>query len=260
MQDIIDVKLTLNEYSAGENAQTFIPAHYKPGSKPPVIYCHTTGASVKSVNYPGVFGQYDICSKIAGMGFPVVFGDLGVPDAAPPNDGKRTWGNAVGRARIRTILAGGIASGLWANLPGLLVSASMGNTNALQELVDHPADWAGLVSVLGVSDLVTDYGRADLAFLQADIAGAWGVVAPAALPAGANTLTRAATIAALKKPYLAFYSVADTTILPTETEALRAVLGGKSVNVGNQGHTEAGIQAAANRPELADFIRTIFNI
>lgn len=239
-------------FSAGEEAIVFFDRRGVHKTRPGVIYFHTTGITSKGMNHPA-FGQWQICEAIASMGFCVVAPDLGVDQAAAPNDGRNTWGNAVARARAETVRVGMIAAGWCANTPIFVVGASMGGLNGFNYNVYNPALVRGLVTVLGVANLTVTYAT-NRGLAQSLIAGAHSIVAPAALPAGVDPILNYAPI--VDKNFLAFYASDDTAVLPAETIALEAVMGknSKLVNLGALGHTEGAIAAAAVHSALADFL------
>lgn len=243
------------KFSANEESIIWYDRQGRHKQRPLVLFCHTTGVTTKGINHPA-FGQWQVPERIASWGFCVVAGDLGVDQAAAPNDGRNTWGNAVARARIETIRVAMMASGMCLNAPIIIIGASMGGLNAFNYTVNNAANVRGLVTIMGVAALNTTY-QANRGSAGSLIAGAHGVVFNAALPAGVDPILIYAPI--VHKPFLAFYATDDTAVLPSETIALEAVMGKNSqlVSLGALGHTEAAIAATASRPELLDFIANL---
>ena len=99
--------------------------------------------------------------------------------------------------------------------------------------------------MLPLCDIVAVY-NANTGGFQAAIAGAWGVSAPAALPAGADITASAAAIQAAGIPTRFYYDDADTLITPASVLAMAGVTGGTAVEIPEDlGHAESEINAAS---------------
>lgn len=130
----------------------------------------------------------------------------------------------------------------------VLAGFSQGATDHYRYAETNPTRTRAVASLAGVSDLTgfysgtyrwgSDAGTAN----QAQIATAWGVTAPAALPARADPYDNAAAMAAV--PTWIGYSTADTTVTPAQCQAMAAAIGSaaSTVQVSNtstHGDTEA---------------------
>lgn len=151
------------------------------------------------------------------------------------------YGNDTAMARVT-------AHGAWLEAnrtvkPGKyhLVGTSMGGYTALRWAILNPTKVASLSLLLPLCDIVTAYTN-NVGGLQASMATAWGVTAPAALPAGADLLATADGILDAGIPTRFYYDDADTTIPQASVLAMAELTGGSTVEISaDLGHTEAEI-------------------
>lgn len=208
-------------------------------AKRPVLFFHAAAAgAAQAVGIESTFlpSCEKIVSAIADQGFTV---------ACVTSQDK--WGNATSMANAASALTYlRSALGQSAAAP-IVVGTSMGSTAALRYAALNAV--ACVVGVLSIPDLSNAYLN-NLGGNQANIASAWGVTAPAALPAGADP-NRDHRVALTGKPIQLHYATDDT--YSTNIAAFAAATGAQTMSLGATGHTDAAV-AAADRAAILSFI------
>lgn len=215
-----------------------------------VIFCHGyTGSSAQAIDFANLPGDAKLVRELAKRGLCVVSGDFAGD----------SFGNDTAMARValaRTYLT---AQGC-ATDKVLFIADSMGNWLASRYAADNPGQVAAILGIEPGSDLndVRDNNRASA---QAAINTAWGLTAGStsatlALPTRANLLTRATGGALAGLPFRAYYSTADTTVLPSTVTALVNAIGSTAdmrAVPGTPAHG-AGVSSAVPVTEAADWL------
>lgn len=240
-----------NNIFAGENDQLWIPGNPRGNSKFGCILLH--GAATPS-QFADVarYGSAELPAYLATAGIPCVAGFMGGD----------TFGNATGVARVQPALtylsgAAGGASAVKAHLIGF----SMGFAIALNYAAANPGKVASIIGILPLTNIDTIY-QGNVGGLRATIQTAWGVVHPAALPAGANLLTAAAAVKAAGIPCKMYYSPVDALASPADAVVMGAALGINPISYdpNSTGHTEAtfkkiGDYGKGNWRDIIDFVK-----
>lgn len=219
--------------AAGEYDQVFIPDSPHRGGFG-VVLCHGSGNPRAWVDPVAQPASVRLAGELARAGIACIAGDFG----------GQTWGNdtilsridaawAVLKTRVTSIRSDKLG----------LVGGSMGAAGAARYCQLHPERVAAMIGLIPLLDLTAFYA-ANPGAVANEVAGAWGVVAPAALPAGANIAANAAL--AKSVPLLAGYSTVDTTVLPAWVLAYVAAVGGTAMITDTTvGHSD---QAIAGMP------------
>lgn len=215
---------------AGEAFYLFEPIQPPQADRYGVMLLHGAGSNDQYAGHTR-WGSAGIGPSITRAGFVCVAG-------AMANDG---MGNNTVMSRVT-------AHGAWLEAnkivkPGKfhLFGTSMGGYTALRWACLNPTKVASLSLMMPLCDIVGAY-TANLSGLQASIATAWGVVAPAALPTEADLLPLASIIKDTGIPTRFYYDDADTVTLPATIIDMAARTGGSLVEIEEDlGHTEAEI-------------------
>lgn len=228
----------------GESGVTSFRPKRPVAGKYPIVLAH--GWQGNSRSWFNVTGWYtSIWTRImAQAGFSMAsftFGDgFGAPSEAIDMETCRTW--------FGTNMP-------WVdNSKVVIVGMSMGNANAWAARRDNPTRVAGILGLMPLSDLPAVRMIPErLAGVNASIDAAWGVAYPAALPAAANFIAQGPTLKGI--PYRAYYSTADTVVLPSEVQALAAAVEGEAIAAGTGAHGDA-IMASVPTQGCIDFLRS----
>lgn len=223
---------TQSIYAAGDTGCVIRPiATPSTAVLPLVVWCHGHGTLAKAPFDPVNSGEYHLAHKLAAAGFVVVTADLG---------GTVSWGSAAAQAKISPLVTTARAS--WGASSGKfsLVGVSMGHTLAVDYAAANPTLVAKVAGILPVTDMEAIRTRNPSGF-RAEIDTAWGVVYPAALPAGANPNGHAADLVSAAIGYKAWGASDDTISTQAEQSAFATAAGGTLVDLGALGHTEAAI-------------------
>lgn len=153
------------------------------------------------------------------------------------------WGNATSRARIDAAVAWARANGASAG-PVVLIGASMGGCAALSWAAANPADTAGVVGIIPAVDL--EAIRVSSGTLRPSIDAAYGVVYPAALPAGASPAGNNPGV-----PTQLWYATDDA--VSENVPAYAATVGAELHGLGALGHSDAAV-AAVPPASVAAFV------
>lgn len=222
---------TLGKATAGDKDALYTPRVPLKGARG-VLLCHGAGVGVDewydtAVNPSSV----KIAAALAAAGFTCFASDFGMG----------TWGNATGVARLDA------GATFLKSLPNvaqdkvLLVGVSMGNQNAVQYAIAHPANVAAIAGIEPVSS-ITDIYANDRGSNRNGIQNAWGVAYPTALPATADTSLNNNWLPARDIPYKAYYSTADTVVLPATVTDLATKLNGvASIISTTLNHSDANV-------------------
>lgn len=211
----------------------------RPNAKRPVLFFHAAAAgAAQAVGLEATFlpSCEKIVSAIADQGFTVAC-----------VTGQDKWGNATAMSNAVSALAylrGTLGQSAAAPI---VVGTSMGSAAALRYAALNPV--ACVVGILSIPDLSNTYSN-NLGGNQANIASAWGVVAPAALPAGADP-NRDHRTALAGKPMQLHYATDDA--YSTNITAFAAATGAQTKSLGATGHTDAAV-SAADRAAILSFV------
>jgi len=208
-----------------------------------VVYCHSSGGGAAQLQTADSRAEHDLLAAIADSGFPIIAPDLGGPS--------HTWGNDLAVQRIGQARA--YLQGRWGAAPGpvFLLGVSMGALDMLNYARHQRTSVAGLVAILPVTDLdqLRALGADDL---QTNIDRAWGVAYPDPLPPAANPARHTEELRGV--PYLAFYASDDPLLPGPSVSGFAAAVGGRAIDLGHFGHTQALI-GEVPVPEVVAFLR-----
>lgn len=188
--------------AAGEVDTIFYPRNPRQG-KCGLILCHGSGTNNEFIGDPTQPSSMRLAAALATAGIPCIAGDFG----------GQAWGNPAEQADIGnawTVLKGQFPS--MRTDKHAILGVSMGGAAASIYTQANPGKVAAMVGLIPLLDLVDFYAR-NVGGSQSQIASAWGVTAPAALPAAANNAANAAQAASV--PLLCGYSSVDQTVYPT---------------------------------------------
>jgi pimeloyl-ACP methyl ester carboxylesterase len=194
-----------------------------------VVLVHGSGAPRAFIDPTAQPSSVKMAAALATVGIPCVAGDFG----------GQAWGNDTVVSRIDAAWAV-----LKAQFPSMrtdkvcLLGGSMGGAAVAHYSQMHPTKVAAVVGLIPLWNLTAFYA-ANPGSVATEVGAAWGVTAPAALPAAADIAGRASLAAGI--PTLAGYSSSDTTVLPTWVTAYAAAVGGTAINLGTNGHSDATI-------------------
>lgn len=141
-----------------------------------------------------------------------------------------------------------------------LIGISMGGALAVRYAGLNPSLVASVTGIIPLSSIINYYTGLPAGATKTEIATAWGVISPAALPAGADLLTVGAPMNGVV-PSRLYYASDDPLINPTDVIALGAAIGSEAVvDMGAGGHTETSIGNAfayggGAAGEILDFMR-----
>lgn len=201
------VKTGTGNIFAAETDTLFIPAEPRTG-KAGVILLHgaSTPEQYTSASWPTAA---ELGMRLARAGIPCIAGAMGGD----------TWGNDTAMSRVDAAHAYLAAQTGASSTRACLVGTSMGNSLGFRWAGLNPTKAAAVVGMIPLSSLVNSYTN-DVGGLRASIGTAWGVAWPTELPASANLLTHAATMAAAGIPSRLYYSGVDTLVPPADVTAL----------------------------------------
>lgn len=118
----------------------------------------------------------------------------------------------------------------------ITIGASMGAYTALRYAATNPSKVLAVAGIIPLTNMTYFYGS-NIGGAQSEIAGAWGVTAPAALPTASQVQEEASTF---NMPIKLWYSHADALIRPADTTAFAAAAPHcTAVDVGANGHSDA---------------------
>lgn len=162
------------------------------------------------------------------------------------------WGNAAGEQRVDDALAWARAEFGCSDEPGITLGASHGAGSSLRYMMNHPDHVACAVTIIPAGDFQALRDTDPLALgLRASIDTAYGVVYPAALPAGTNPADRAADLAG--KP-IQMWKASDDPVSVNMDTFCAQLSDCELHNVGATGHTETSI-AAVPPQAVVDFVQ-----
>lgn len=210
------VDLAYQRVAAAETDSVFAPRTPRVGTVG-VVLVHGSGNPHEFIDDLAQPSSVKLAAALAAAGIPCIAGDFGF----------QAWGNDTVLARI---------DAAWTVLKGLypamrtdklaLLGVSMGGAAVARYSQMHPERVACVVGLIPLFDLLAFYA-ANPGAVATEVGTAWGVTAPAALPAGAS-IAAGAHLAA-RVPLLAGYSTADVTVLPAWVTAYVAAVGGTAI-------------------------------
>jgi hypothetical protein len=198
---------------AASDYTRFIPRTNR--GKRGVILFHGLGNPNEYLDSANQPASVQLAYRIASEGIPCIAG-------AFSGD---TWGNDQSKTDTANAFTALQAMGAAADA-FIGFGVSMGHANLLRYAIDNPTKVAAGIGAIPIIDLVGVYNN-NIHSSQASIATAWGVTAPAALPARADLLTTATALAG--KPWWLGYSTADTWALPAPVTSLATKIGASCV-------------------------------
>lgn len=216
--------------AAGEMDELWIPNSPRKG-RCGVVLCHGSGAPQEYVDLASQPSSVKLAAALARAGIPCVAGDFG----------GQAWANDTAMSRVTA------AWGLLQSKFGVrsdkvcLVGVSMGGATAVRYCQLNPSKVAAMVGLIPLVDLVSFY-NANVSGTQAQIAGAWGVTAPAALPASADIFRNALSGGSV--PQLLGYSSVDQIVQPAWVQAYVSALGGWPTTIvtdSTYGHSDQAV-------------------
>lgn len=220
---------------AGEGDVILKPLNYLYGADTMgVVYCHGSNRTAIDTLNRGEPSTSDFVQTIATQ-YPTIVTDLG---------GGTTWGNATAQTRIdEAIAALRTATGCNAST-FFLAGVSMGGIASFNYARANPLNVAAIVAAIPVCNLTEIYTTtADAAtgntVMKNAIATAWGVTAPASLPAGADPYLSPGELTGVPIRY--WYGDSDPLILPASAAAFATATGATaSPVVGGHGDSTVG--------------------
>lgn len=195
-----------------------------------VVLCHGATSPAQYMNLLTQSNSVKLAAALASAGIPCIAGEFSGD----------SWGNDAAMTDVTN--AWGVLQAAYPDMRTdkvALLGASMGAAVIARWSQLNPTQTAAVVGIIPLWDLVAFY-QGDVGGLQSSVAAAWGVTAPAALPAGADIAANASLAAGI--PHLAGYSTTDALIDPDWVTAYTAAVGGTAqVTNPNSGHTNASI-------------------
>lgn len=229
MSDGYSVSVGSGRVATGELDEIWTPRTLRSG-KCGVVMCHGSGNPQNFVDPTNQPSSLKLAAALASAGMPLIAGDFG----------GQAWGNDTVVSRIDSAWAV-----LKARFPSMrtdklcLLGGSMGGAAVARYSQLHPERVAAVVGLIPLWDLTAFY-TANVGGKQPEIAGAWGVTAPAALPSSADIATNAHLAAGI--PTLAGYSTVDTTVLPAWVTAYTTAVGGTAIITDSTyGHSDQAV-------------------
>lgn len=222
------VSTAVGRVAPGEQDSVWAPRSPRRG-RCGLILCHGSGSPAGFIDVVAQQASVRLAAALATAGIPCVAGDFA----------GQSWANDTAMTRIDQATA--LLRSSFNVDPGkvCLLGASMGGALVARYSQLHPDRVAAVVGLIPLWDLTAFYAAAS-GPVQAEIATAWGVTAPAALPVGANIAAGAP--AAKGIPTLAGYSTADTTVLPAWVTSYSATVGAAARVIDTTaGHSDAAI-------------------
>lgn len=211
----------------GATYTTFVPRTPRAGKRG-VILCHGAGAGNEYLDATGQVSSVRLAAAIAAAGIACIAGLM---------DGD-TWANDTAMTDVDNAWTSLQSTAGVASDKVCVIGVSMGGAVALRWAMTRAGKAACVVGIIPASD-ISDIYTNNRGTYQASIATAWGVTAPAALPAGANLPAQAVAGAF---PYQAYYSSADMIVIPSTVTTLATALGGTATIVDTTaGHSDATV-------------------
>jgi pimeloyl-ACP methyl ester carboxylesterase len=190
-----------------------------------VVLCH--GANGTAGDWINAAGSAKAASTLAAAGFTMVAADLG---------GVQTYGNDTAVAAVEAARLLLVSLGCGPKVA--LLGGSMGNLTSFAYARAYPTRVAGIIGVMPASD-INDLRDNDRLGSRSLIDTAWGVTYPSALPTRAVPLDPANLALTAGIGYHAYYSTADTVVIPSTVTALAAATGGTAhVVSSSQDHSD----------------------
>lgn len=195
-----------------------------------VVLCHGATAPTQYMDLVSQSASVKLAAALASAGIPCIAGAFSgdsFANDASMTDVTNAWD--VLQAAYPDMRTDKVA----------LLGVSMGGAVAARWSQLNPSQTAAVVGIIPLWDLVALYDG-DVGGLQASVATAWGVTAPAALPASADIAANAGLAAGI--PHLAGYSTTDTLISPSWVTDYTTAVGGTAVVTNpDSGHTNASV-------------------
>lgn len=195
------VSTSVGRVFAGETDEIWTPRTPRSG-RCGVVMCHGSGNPQAGIDLTAQPSSVKLMAALASAGIACIAGDFG----------NQSWGNDTIMSRIDAAW-----TVLKAQFPAMrtdklaLIGGSMGGAATARYSQLHPDRVACHVGLIPLWDLLAFYA-ANPGAIATEVGAAWGVTAPAALPAGASIAAGASLAAGV--PLLAGYSSVDTTVLP----------------------------------------------
>jgi pimeloyl-ACP methyl ester carboxylesterase len=224
---------------SGSLADTYVERD-NPIPRNPWVFCHSGAGSNLSILGAVHTSVRPITRRTSRQGF------AGVAVTNQPHG----WGNDAALTIVDDAVDYHRASRQGTADGPVLFGVSAGATTCLRYTMDGTYTPAAVVLLIPVIDLAARYAD-NTGGNQTLIAAAWGVTAPAALPADADLLDRANEIGC---PVLAYYASDDVWSDDIATMAAASPQPFTAVNVGALGHDNAAI-AAADIDQLITFVQ-----
>jgi pimeloyl-ACP methyl ester carboxylesterase len=220
-------KSGLSHVVANELDTLFIPYPRRALTKYPVILLHGSNAP-----YQFVLGQHS-------ARLPRYLAESGIPAFSAQMHGQ-TYANDQSMTDIGAAITYALAQLGLSGTKVHLVGISMGAALALRYAGLHTSQVASVTGIIPLTDINAYYNGLSAGATKTEIATAWGVVSPAALPAGADLATVCAPMNGVV-PSRLYYASDDALVNPSWVTALGAIIGATVTNMGAGGHTEASI-------------------
>lgn len=222
---------TYGNVHAGEYEFVLKPKHPRPANVGVLMY-HGSGHPFAAHDPVQPYSAM-LAALIAEAGIPVVTAEFGGqawgnPAAMTYGDNAITRMNAVCGTRTDVVLC---------------LGGSMGGYSALRYAKTNPAKVLAVAGIIPLTNMTYFYPNLGAAV---EIATAWGVVSPAALPSASQIQEVAASFA---MPIKLWYSSSDVLIRPADTTAFAAANPTHitAVNVGTHGHSDLTVADVLNQ-------------
>lgn len=210
------ITTAISRISSGEIDEIFAPRELRKG-RCGVILLHGSGNPHGYVDLTNEPSSVKLACALADFGIPCISGDMG----------NQTWGNDTVISRI-TAAWGVLQSQFGVRSDKVcLLGGSMGGAAVARYSQINPTKVAAVVGILPLWDLVAFYTALSAGASKTEIATAWGVTSPAALPSGASIAENASLAAGI--PTLAGYSTVDSLVLPAWVTAYTTAVGGTAI-------------------------------
>lgn len=231
--------------AAGEYDFLYLPTVPREGGLG-VVACHGSG-------HPYMFADATH-DRAAMLGWAIA--SAGIPMVAAEFGGQ-AWGNPEAMDMIDDAITYMGAKAGTSISQVLLIGASMGGYTALRYAKMNPSKVAAVVGMIPLTNMTYFYqnigGTSD-----DEIAGAWGVTAPADLPSASQVQEVASSF---DMPIRLYYSSTDALIRPSDTTSFAAAVGpnATAINVGTHGHSDQTIgdifnYGAGHGEDIIDFL------
>jgi hypothetical protein len=212
----------------GETDEVLAPRSLRKG-RCGLVLVHGADNPLEFIDPIGQPSSLILAAAMASAGIPCVAGDMG----------GQAWGNDTVLGRIDAAWALLISQFGVRSDKLCLLGVSMGGAAVSLYSQRYPAKVACVVGLIPLLDLVAFYA-ANAGGTQGQVGTAWGVTAPAALPARADNATNAHL--AENVPLLVGYSSVDATVLPAWVTPYVAKVGGTAlVTDSTFGHSDQAV-------------------